>query len=387
MAVQGSDKLKFCGGSGGGGGGGDGRLTIRQHTSSSSAKSTLHLGVCKSNSYDDRDYDDDVTLADLESKPNKFDGQLKRPRLIELFDEEAELVASDTGNQSSPTSDQDDEFESVDSDDVVNLEGVSDPSKVVLEIIQHPTIEKCKMGDNDVIIGDNHIRLLEQLMRISPHIEPDVREEALKLALDLKANAEENNENSVDVLGFLLLLSIYGLAPAFDEDDVLKFFGLVSQHNIAIELFRAMGFADKISDFVDGLIERQQYVEAVRFSCAFNISSDNNQPVDLLREHVHNTKLISESSCNKSNSIEIKDKARDQEIASLETVQQCLSDNNLQFEDLRNEINDRILELRTERFICVYGNLAYKKGFFFLLKSRTKPFYILWIYLTRLKVE
>jgi hypothetical protein len=40
------------------------------------------------------------------------------------------------------------------------------------------------------------------------------------------------------------------LAPAFDEDDVLKFFGLVSQHNIAIELFRAMGFADKISGMV-----------------------------------------------------------------------------------------------------------------------------------------
>jgi hypothetical protein len=87
-------------------------------------------------------------------------------------------------------------------------------------------------------------------MRISPHIEPDVRKEALKLALDLKDNAEENNENSVAVLGFLLLLSFYGLVPAFDEDDVLKFFGLVSQHNIAIELFRAMGFADKISGMI-----------------------------------------------------------------------------------------------------------------------------------------
>jgi hypothetical protein len=40
------------------------------------------------------------------------------------------------------------------------------------------------------------------------------------------------------------------LVPAFDEDDVLKFFGLVSQHNIAIELFRAMGFADKISGMI-----------------------------------------------------------------------------------------------------------------------------------------
>jgi hypothetical protein len=61
----------------------------------------------------------------------------------------------------------------------------------------------------------------------------------------------------------------------------------------------------RLADFVDGLIESQQYVEAVRFSCAFNIS-EKNQLVDLLRQHVQNAKLIYESSCNKANSIEIK---------------------------------------------------------------------------------
>lgn len=59
------------------------------------------------------------------------------------------------------------------------------------------------------------------------------------------------------------------------------------------------------ADFVENLIARQQYVEAVRFSCAYNLG-DNNQLVALLREHVQNAKLISESSCNEADSFEIK---------------------------------------------------------------------------------
>jgi hypothetical protein len=50
---------------------------------------------------------------------------------------------------------------------------------------------------------------------------------------------------------------------------------------------------------------RKQFVAAVRFSCAYNLD-DKNQLVDMLREYVHNVKLICESSCEKTNSIEIK---------------------------------------------------------------------------------
>ncbi|XP_024633280.1 spindle pole body component 110 isoform X2 [Medicago truncatula] len=288
-------------------------------------------------------------MEGLESKPSEFDGQLERPELrekqydalIEPFDEETEFVTSYTCNQLSPAIDerslmllpceQTEELELSDDDILGNLQGFSDPSKVVLEIIQNPIIKKCKMGDDAVIIEDSHIHLLNELRRISPDIRPDVKEEAMKLALDLKANISQNNENSAAVLGFLLLLSIYGLVPSFDEEEVLKLFELVSQHNLAVELFGAMGFADKISDFVDNLRKREQYVEAVSFSCAFNLSN-NNQLVDLLREHVQNAKLISESTCMKTNSIEIKEKAIDQEIASLEAVVQCIGDNNLESE-------------------------------------------------------
>jgi len=69
------------------------------------------------------------------------------------------------------------------------------------------------MGDNVVIVDDGDIFLLKELRKISPDIRPHVREEAMKLALDLKAYISQNIENSVANLGFLLLLSIYGLTP------------------------------------------------------------------------------------------------------------------------------------------------------------------------------
>jgi len=103
------------------------------------------------------------------------------------------------------------------------------------------------MGDAIVIIEDRHICLLEELRRISPDIRPHAREEAMKLAVNLKANMKENNENSSVVLGFLLVLSIYGLVSFFDEEEVYRLFGLVSEHKIVVELFGSMGFADKIS--------------------------------------------------------------------------------------------------------------------------------------------
>jgi hypothetical protein len=130
---------------------------------------------------------------------------------------------------------------------LINMLDSSDPSRVVLDMIQNPIIPLCKKGDDIVIIDDSHIFLLEQLMRISPNIEPCVREEALKLAIDLKAYMKEHTENSLVVLGFLLLLSIYGLLDSFNEDEVLELFAFVTQHKIAVELFGTLGFTNKVS--------------------------------------------------------------------------------------------------------------------------------------------
>jgi hypothetical protein len=156
-------------------------------------------------------------------------------------------VASNTDDQLSPTIDGT-SLQLLPSDEtviLVNLQESSDPAKVVLDIIQNPIIPRCNEGDHSVIDGSS-VFLLEQLMRISPKIKPGVRKEALKLALHLKANMK-NTENSLVVLGFLLLLSVYELVTYFDEDEILELFTFVAQHKTAVELFQTLGFANKLS--------------------------------------------------------------------------------------------------------------------------------------------
>jgi len=65
----------------------------------------------------------------------------------------------------------------------------------------------------------------------------------MKLALDVKAYISQNTENSATILGFLLFLSIYRLAPSFDE--VFKLFGFAAQHEIVVGLFGILGFKSK----------------------------------------------------------------------------------------------------------------------------------------------
>ncbi|CAJ2637357.1 unnamed protein product [Trifolium pratense] len=172
----------------------------------------------------------------------------------------------------------------------------------------------------------------------------------MKLALNLKAYIAENAENSVAVLGFLLLLSIYGLVSSFDEDEVLKLFEFVAQQKTAVELFGTMGLADKISCFVQNLIQKHKHIKVVRFICAYNMANKNQSVDHLLRKHVEiSAKVISESNCKKTNHIAIKDKARDQEIDTLETVLQCISDNKIESVDLLSQVQSRILELNRQK--------------------------------------
>ena len=127
-----------------------------------------------------------------------------------------------------------------------NLRESSDPTKLVLDIILNPTIPLPKKGDKAMIIDEGWIYLLEQLMTISPNIKSCVRDDVLKLAHELKPNMKENSENSSEVFGFLLILSIYGLLTSFDEDEVLELFAFVAKYKRAVELFETQGFANKV---------------------------------------------------------------------------------------------------------------------------------------------
>lgn len=164
----------------------------------------------------------------------------KHSAVLYLYtDNQLSLTTTDGRNLQSLS----DESELNDNEILFDLQTSSDPAKLVLEIIRNPMLPH----NDGVIIDQSHIFLLDQLMRISPHIKPHVREEAMKLALELKEIMRGSAENSLVVLGFLLLLSNYKLLSYFNEDEVLKLVEVVAQHKEAVEMFRTLGFVDKIS--------------------------------------------------------------------------------------------------------------------------------------------
>ncbi|AET05594.1 frigida-LIKE protein [Medicago truncatula] len=161
----------------------------------------------------------EVQIKDLESKLNNLDGQIKELELTKKqYDEEKEFVKCRFNI-----------LENIEGHLIALLANYffrdSDKIQHILDRTQDP---------QPVIISERHIYLLEQLMRILPSIKPCVREEAFKLALELKANVKGNTEKSLNVLGFLLILSIHVLLTSFDKDEVLELFVSVVQHKISV---------------------------------------------------------------------------------------------------------------------------------------------------------
>ncbi|KAG2695363.1 hypothetical protein I3760_07G010500 [Carya illinoinensis] len=234
-----------------------------------------------------------------------------------------------------------------------------DPAKLVLDVIQgsFPRIWEKRETGFQASSMNSYFFMLEQLMRMSPQIDPQVKEEATKLAVDWKERLTANTRNSLEVLAFLQLLASYGLASSFDGYEIIKLFEVVSQYKQAVELCQTLGFADEIPDFIEKLIERKLYIKAVRFVCAFKLV-DNFPPALLLKEYLENARISARKLCQKKKSFQAKDEATDGEIDALRTAMKCVIDFNLESQFPPEDIEKRIVELeklRAERRSSVPG--------------------------------
>ncbi|XP_057453219.1 uncharacterized protein LOC130745091 [Lotus japonicus] len=102
-----------------------------------------------------------------------------------------------------------------------------------------------------------------------------------------------------------------------------------------------------VSDFVQNLIEKQQYIEAVRFICAYKLA-DKIDPVGLLRLEIASANQIRGKIGGKK-PIEIKVRRKDTSIRILRNVLQCISDNNLESQDLVDKVRNHIIGLEWKK--------------------------------------
>ena len=120
----------------------------------------------------------------------------------------------------------------------------SDPSKLVLDAMEGLYPPHLKKGDvefDESVIRGSCVLLLEHLFKLSPSIKPDVKQEAMGLAMEWRVKMRVDKLHSLEVLGFLQLLASYGLASAFDDDELIMYLEKVSEYEQLPGLCQILG--------------------------------------------------------------------------------------------------------------------------------------------------
>lgn len=191
------------------------------------------------------------------------------------------------------------------------------------------------------------ILLLEQLLRLSPQIQPSAKSGAFKLASEWKAIIETGN--LLEVLGFLYLLASFDLASTFDVKEVMNFVEIVAQNPQTPELCRLLGLTDKIPGFIMGLTKKKQYLLAFKYVYEFDLV-DKIPPIALVKKHISHSSWVAKTLCNdRQNTREAQNKALVNEISALKSAIKSIIDHGLEREYSPNQLRQRVMQLESRR--------------------------------------
>ncbi|PIA38404.1 hypothetical protein AQUCO_02800245v1 [Aquilegia coerulea] len=238
-------------------------------------------------------------------------------------------------------------------DDVIlALKCSLDPGKLVLDALQgfYPLKSKRdKSGGELGAIRRTCVLLLEGLSIISPEIKDDVKEEAKKLAVDWKCKMSAESDGHLEALVFLQLLGTYGLASEFDEDELLELLVNISRRRQAVDLFRGLGFHDKISDYIQTLSSKGKQIDAIKFAYAFEMV-DKFPPVPLLKDYLNESKKVAQEVLKKgNNSLQSQNEAIAKETAYLRAMTKCIEEYKLETQYDRQSLDKRIEQLEKQK--------------------------------------
>lgn len=190
-------------------------------------------------------------LKELKSKEEEIIDRLKK---LEVRENEVNLRSKELGLKLIDCrggermllflNDHENELEEIADEVYCALQVSADPAILVLDAISKGFSLQIEKG----IVRRSTVLLLEQLMRVKPKIGKGLRKRGTRLAKEWKSKmgeGDEEEDNGVEVLGFLMLLGVYGLVCEFDLMEIRSLFESVSHHKQAPELRRALGLVDK----------------------------------------------------------------------------------------------------------------------------------------------
>ncbi|XP_060213857.1 FRIGIDA-like protein 5 isoform X2 [Lycium barbarum] len=225
---------------------------------------------------------------------------------------------------------------------------LSDPAKVVLDALRKcrsTNLGKYKYGP---LVMKSFSDLLEHLREVSPEITPQVKIDAIVLAVEWQKTFTGSQLNPSEVLGFLQLLATFELSSSFDSDELLPLLKIVYNSKRAINLFKILELADKIPCFIENLIKRKQWLLAIRYIYVYELV-DLFPPVPLLKDYVlYSKEQAKKIRDNGLGSREAQEKAINCEISVLRAAIKCILSRNLQSEYSPDILRARIAKLQRQ---------------------------------------
>ncbi|CAN0920639.1 FRIGIDA-like protein 5 [Linum grandiflorum] len=154
----------------------------------------------------------------------------------------------------------------------------TNPTKLVLDAMQGfypPHLKKGDVEFEEAVIRKSCIMLLELLKKLSPEIKPDMRKEAMKLAVDWMSQMRRSEvQQPIEVLGVMQLLAAYGMGSYFEDDELISHLGVIAHYDQAPKLLQDLGLADRISSVIQKLLEKKLQAEAAIFISAFGLHTE-----------------------------------------------------------------------------------------------------------------
>lgn len=193
------------------------------------------------------------------------------------------------------------------------------------------------------------ILLLDTLMDNCPTVSNHLTERAKKLALELKQSLSKDGKDSLDALGFLLLVAAYKLTSEFNVDELVDYFTVIARYRQATKLCKVVGLGDKVADLVQKLLDKGKQLLAVKFIFEFELT-EKFPPVPILKDYVKESKKAAKAVCKEGkNSLRALNEATAKEVGALKSVIRLIEEYKLDSDYPRVNLEKRIEQLEKQQ--------------------------------------
>ncbi|KAK6259666.1 Frigida-like - like 2 [Theobroma cacao] len=180
-------------------------------------------------------------------------------------------------------------------------------------------------------------------------ISEDIKEQAKSIAEEWKPkldalDIDASNGNSLEAHAFLQLLSTFGIASDFNEEELSRLIPMVSRRRQTADLCRSLGLSEKMPGVIEVLVNNGRQIDAVNLAFAFELT-EQFSPVPLLKSYLKEARKASSPVKPGNASPSAQTDVNERELTALKAVIKCIEEHNLEEQYPIDPLQKRVLLL------------------------------------------